>query len=314
MRLGVRDSFLAVPPVGEREAQPAHVPVDILLLLQPLDIQIRHRHRESIIKPHPSQTQTHTQRRHARHVLRDGDAIPRVQRMQQLVGKHHIHDAVFVHARAEVLVISPAEACPDAVVGVEHGSDAVEAKPIELILLHPEAQVTQQKPQNLVRAVVKESRVPEFVPPPRALVEVLVVATVEHVQAVEDVLGGVRVHDVQQDGDAHAVGGVDEFFEVFGVAVAGGGGEEGVDLVAEGGVVGVFHHRHQLDGVVSQVSYPGEGVLGEFFVGCDFGLRGGDADVGFVDAGGGGFGGARVLEVVGLGRVVEAGVVDGADV
>lgn len=44
VRLGVCDGLLAVAPVGQSEHEVAHVPVNILLFLQPLDVQVRNCH------------------------------------------------------------------------------------------------------------------------------------------------------------------------------------------------------------------------------------------------------------------------------
>ena len=312
MTLSIRNRLLAIPPIRQRMTQRAHIPLDILLLLQPLNIQIRHRHRQPVVEPYPTQAERHTQRRHAAHVLRDRDRV-RVEGVQHFVREHEVHDAVFVHVGAEVLVVAARKAGADAVMRVEHAGHAVEAEAVEVVLFHPKAQIREQEAQDLVVAVVEDPTVPELVATARAAVEVQRVAVVEHVEAVEHVLAGVRVHDVQQDGDAHAVRGVDQRFEVVGEAVARGGGEEGVDLVAEGGVVGVLHHGHELDGVVTELLDARERVVREFLVGRYFGVRAGDADVRFVDAGGGWFGRAGVAEVVFVRWVPEAGVVDGRD-
>lgn len=62
---------------------------------------------------------------------------------------------------------------------------------------------------------------------------------------------------------AQAVGGIDELLELFGRAEAGRDGEEVGDLVAEGGVVGVLHHGHQLNGRVARLLDVGQQVLSE---------------------------------------------------
>ena len=146
-----------------------------------------------------------------------------------------------------------------------------------------------------------------------ALVEVQMVGSVEHVEPVEAVLARVAVHDVQQHDDAHAVRGVDEFAQVVRRAVPAAGGEEARDLVAEAGVVGMLHDRHQLDHVVPEVLDAWQDVAGEFLVRADAQLRRRDAHVRFVDASALGLRRPRVSKDVPLrrGRVPEDGVVDG---
>ena len=46
--------------------------------------------------------------------------------------------------------------------------------------------------------------------------EIAVIGAVEHIQAIEDILAGMRVHDVQENRDSHSVSGVDEFHELLG--------------------------------------------------------------------------------------------------
>lgn len=132
--------------------------------------------------------------------------------------KHQVANSGQVDRVSKVLVVATREACADAVVGVHHGGDAVEAEAVELVLFHVEAEVAEQEAEDLVVIVVEEAAVPELVSAFDAAVEVLVVCAVELVQAVVHILTGVGVDHVEQDGDAHAVGGVNEFFQLFGCA------------------------------------------------------------------------------------------------
>lgn len=146
-----------------------------------------------------------------------------------------------------------------------------------------------------------------------AFVEVLVVAAVEHVETVQHVLRCVGVDNVEEDSDAHAVGGIDKLFQFIWKAVTTASGKEAVYLVAETGIVGVLHNGHELDDVVAEILDSGQDVCSELFVRCDLGIRGGDADVCFVDSSAEWLWWSRVLEDVALvlGRIPEAGIVDG---
>src|SRR5690242_28446 len=163
-------------------------------------------------------------------------------------------------------MVTTRETCADTVVGVDHACNTVEAEAIELVLVHPEPQVAEQETEDLVVTVVEQSAVPQLVSSLGALVEVLVVAAVEHVQSIQDVLGGVAVDDVQKNGNAHAVRSVNELLEIIWEAVATACSEEAVDLVAEAGVVRVLHDSHELDGVVAQVLDSWEDVLCKLLV------------------------------------------------
>ncbi len=94
------------------------------------------------------------------------------------------------------------------------------------------------------------------------------------------------VDDVEEDGDAETVCGIDEVFEVFGSTEARAGGEEGGDVVTEGAVVRMFLDGHDLDGVIACGVDAWENVACEFAVGVDAGFLTGHTDVCFVDEGG----------------------------
>lgn len=100
---------------------------------------------------------------------------------------------------------------------------------------------------------------------------------------------------------------VDEGAEFVGGAEAAGGGEEVGDVVTERPVVGVLGNSHHLHGVVAELGDAGEDEGTELFVGAHTFALGGDAEVGLVDARGGGLGGAFVFPLIGL-----RGMPDGA--
>lgn len=149
---------------------------------------------------------------------------------------------------------------------VEHACDAIEAEAVKLILVHPEPQVAEQEPHHLVVTIIKESAVPQIVATSAAFVEILVIRSIEVIQAIEDVLGSMAMHDVEQHSEAHSVGRVDKFLEVLWRPVPAAGGEEVVDLVAKACVVCMLHDGHELDDVVTEATNPGKHVLGKFFV------------------------------------------------
>lgn len=127
-------------------------------------------------------------------------------------------------------------------VRVHHARDAVEPEPVKRVLVHVEPQVRQQEPQHLVVPVVeqaavevregnrvngnfrqepgrsRDSRVPQLVPALPAAVEVLVVGAVKVVEPVGRVVARVRVHDVEEHGEAEPVRRVDQALELLGRA------------------------------------------------------------------------------------------------
>lgn len=169
------------------------------------------------------------------------------------------------------------------VVHVKHTSDTVETETIKLILVHPEAQVTQEEPQHFMMPIVEQTTIPKLMATLSTLVEIEMIGSIEHVQAIEHVLRCMTVHHIQQYHQPHIVGSVNQLLQILGGPVATACGKEIVHLVPEAGVVGVLHNGHQLDRVVAQVLDTREHVLGKFLVRGDPGVGRRDADVCLVD-------------------------------
>mmetsp|Transcript_53980 Transcript_53980/g.110172 ORF Transcript_53980/g.110172 Transcript_53980/m.110172 type:complete len:679 (+) Transcript_53980:411-2447(+) len=300
VRLAVAHHLLLVAAVGEGVDDVAHVPLVVRAFLEQLDPHVGCCHRKPVVEAEASLVDGAAERGHARHVLGDRDGAG-ADGVDEVVGKHEIHACVHVRSKPKVLAVTVDEAVPDAVMLVEDGGHAVEAEAVEAVLLQPPPQVRQQETQHLPRRVVEDTTVPEGVVAFGPLVEVLMRGAVEVVDAVKDVLGSVRVHNVEQHRHPHRVRLVDQALQAVGVTTAGGGGEEVGDVVAEGGVVGVLLDRHELDGVVPEALDAREDVLAEVVVRVHVGVtviaRSGHADVGLVDAKGAGGDGELVLEL-----------------
>jgi hypothetical protein len=162
-------------------------------------------------------------------------------------------------------------------------------------------------------SVVEQTAVPLVMSTLATTVKVLVVSTVELVDTIKHVLGGVTVDYVEQHGNTEAVSGINELLEVFGSSISTASCEEVVDLVSKTGIVGMLHDSHQLNHIVSQVLNSGEHVLGELLVTRNSLVWAGDTDVRLVYTSTCGLLRPSVLELVGLGswRVPETGIVCG---
>ena len=64
-------------------------------------------------------------------------------------------------------------------------------------------------------SIVEEPTVPQFVTAFATLVEVQVVGAVKVVESVQNVFAGVRMDNIQENGEAHAMGSVNELFELL---------------------------------------------------------------------------------------------------
>lgn len=70
--------------------------------------------------------------------------------------QHEVDDRLLVDLISKVFVVPSRKASAHAVVLVHHASDTVEAEPIELVDVHPEAQVGQQEAEDFMRAIVEQ--------------------------------------------------------------------------------------------------------------------------------------------------------------
>ena len=209
---GVGDGGLAVAAVGEHAPEFVEIPVLVAAVLEQLDPVVRDAHGEAVGEADAAVFDRPAEARHAGHVLGDGDGAG-FHVLDELGGELQIEDRVLVGVGAEVIVIT-AERLVAARV-IEHRGDAIEAEAVEAELLQPVADVGEQELADLRAAVVEAFRIPRRVLAARAAVEILVAGAVEVVEALGEVLHGVRVDDVEQHGEAEAVGGIDEVFQVL---------------------------------------------------------------------------------------------------
>lgn len=70
---------------------------------------------------------------------------------------HEVDDALEIDIVAEIFVVAAGEACADTVMNVHHTRDAVKSVTVELILLHPEAEVREQESKDFVVTIIKEA-------------------------------------------------------------------------------------------------------------------------------------------------------------
>ncbi|KAI6773501.1 hypothetical protein HG531_000350 [Fusarium graminearum] len=94
-------------------------------------------------------------------------------------------------------MVATRKASSHAVMNVKHTGHTIESETVELVLVHPESQVAQQKPHHLMMSVVEQAAVPLVMSTLATTMEVLVVGTVELVDTIKDVLGRVTVDNIE---------------------------------------------------------------------------------------------------------------------
>ena len=196
---------------------------------------------------------------------------------------------------------------------IHHARYTIESEAVKLILLHPKSQIAEQETQDFMMTVIEKSAVPKLVPASDTLVEVLVVASVKLIQSVEDVLGSVAVYYVQQHRNAHAMGRVNQLFQIIWKSISAACRKEAVDLISKTRIVCMLHDRHELDDIVAVLLDSRQDIGCEFLVGGDFWIWRGDSNMGFVDASTQRLGRRFILEDVLRGWIPEPRIVNGRE-
>ena len=167
-------------------------------------------------------------------------------------------------------------------VNVQHARHSIKSEAIELILIHPEAEITEKETHNLVVTVIEQSAIPLVVASLASRVEVLMVCAVELIDTIQHVLGGVAVDDIEEHNNTQAVSSVDELLEILWGTISTACSVKVVDLVTKTSVVGVLHDGHELNHVVAEMLDTRQHVLGELFVSRHAFLGCGDANMGLI--------------------------------
>ena len=202
--------------------------------------------------------------------------------MDHPVGQRQIGQRVLVDVAAEIVIIA-GERLSQSMMQIHHAGHTVEAEAVDPVFVQIKAAVGEQEVQHLRLRVVEAQRIPAGMLAPAPLVEIGVAGAVELRQPLDLVLHRVGVHQVDDYPEAAAVGGVHQRLELIRRAETARDREEIRNVVAEAAVVGVSHHRHQLDGVVAARGDLRQDFFAVFVEGADLRLLLRHADVGFVD-------------------------------
>ena len=94
-------------------------------------------------------------------------------------------------------------------------------------------QVAEKEPQNFMMSVVKKATVPKLVTSFTAFMEIKVIGPIKLVNSVEDIFACMRMHDIKEDCNVHAMGCVNEFFQLFRGATPRACGKEARNLISK---------------------------------------------------------------------------------
>lgn len=168
MTFGIRNTAFQVSTVREGVDDISHLPRIVRTFLQQFDEHVGNGHRQAVIETDTAFRDGATEGRHTADVFSDRDDVG-VDLMQHVVGlssvhgrdwnahEHEISHGFEVDTVTKVLVVTAREARADAVVGVHHRSDAVEAEAVKHVFVHVEAQVGEQEAQDFMVTVVEQA-------------------------------------------------------------------------------------------------------------------------------------------------------------
>ena len=124
---------------------------------------------------------------------------------------------------ATILVGDPLT-LPTGVVQVQHRGYCVQAKPIHMIFIQPEEGTTNEKPSNLIAAIIEDEAIPIGVD---SFTRIGVLDQMGSVEKGETmlVIGKMGRYPVQDHANVVLVEAVDKVHEVPGLTVSAGGGK-----------------------------------------------------------------------------------------
>lgn len=179
----IGDAWLLVSSVGQLEGDFSDLPVLILMFLQQLDPHIRNSHCHSEPKPYATFFNWPAKPWEAGDIFCDKNDL-RVNDLGQLIGDAQVCKRIDIQIMIEVLIVVPCESVGLAVVFIQHRGNAIEAISIGIVLLYPKPNVGQQKSQDLILGVIENSTVPKWMISLLSSVEVLVISSIPHIDAL----------------------------------------------------------------------------------------------------------------------------------
>jgi len=205
--------------VGERMPDAVHAPVLVAHIFDQLKPVVRNAHGEAVVEAAAACRGRTGQARHAADVFRDGDGVG-TYGVDEFVGQGEVHQGLEIDISVEVVGIGEERFTESAVV-VEHAGDAVETEAVDMVFIEPEAAIGEQEVQHFRFAVVEAARIPGGVLAPTAGMEILIGGAVETRQPLGFIFDGMRMHEIDDNAQAHAVSGIDQGFQFVRCSEAG---------------------------------------------------------------------------------------------
>lgn len=136
---------------------------------------------------------------------------------------------------------------------IEHASNAIKTETVEVILIHPESEITKEKAHDLMMTIVEQATVPLVMTALATTVEILVVGAIKLIKTVQNIFRRMTVDYIQQYNQPKPMGSINKLLQILWRAVSTASCEKAVDLIAKTRIIGMFHDCHELDDVVAEI-------------------------------------------------------------
>jgi len=147
------------------------------------------------------------------------------------------------------------------IVEVEHRSDGVYTKAIDMILVQPEQAICDQEITHLVPTVIKYKRAPVTMFALAWISVCVQLSSIEQSQTMR-ILREMSRNPVDNDADSVFVASIDKMPKLVGIPESARRGEVSGHLVAPGSIEGMLGNRHQFEVCVTQVLHIRDQTIG----------------------------------------------------
>ena len=213
VRLSISDGLHVGKPVGHGEEELVHVPLLISLVFQHLNPEIGQSHSETVIEADASILNLCADSRHSAHIFSYCNILI-INIMNEFVGQLQICHSIVVDVIAEIFprVI---ERLTNAVILIQHRGHAIETVAVEMIFLKPITHIRQQKLQSFGLSIVEKLGVPLRVFTVFTWLKILIFSAIEEIYTFTHVFHRMRMNQVHNHEQSHAMSGIHEFFQFF---------------------------------------------------------------------------------------------------
>ena len=163
--------------------------------------------------------------------------------MNEFVGQLQICHSIVIDVIAEIFpwVV---ERLADAVILIQHRGHAIETVAVEMIFLKPITHIRQQKLQSFGLSIVEKLGVPLRVHAFKSWLKILIFSAIEEIYTFTHVFHRMRMNQVHNHEQSHAMSGIHEFFQFFRRTETRAGSKEIRHMIAKRAIIRMLGDSH----------------------------------------------------------------------